>query len=69
VSPSVPGGDTRSTLRAAAAVMRSTAERFDAVLADESRPELEVLTELSREVDELERAMATLERELAGLAP
>jgi hypothetical protein len=34
---------TRPILRAAAAVMRSTADRFDAVLSDESLAEAEVL--------------------------
>ncbi|HZC13873.1 MAG TPA: hypothetical protein VE270_07625 [Thermoleophilaceae bacterium] len=56
--------DTRRALRAAAAVMRSTGDRFDAVLADVSLSEAEALDRLSLEAEELYRAMGTLEREL-----
>ncbi len=40
--------DTRPSLRAAAAVMRSTADRFDAVLSDVSLSEAEALDRLYR---------------------
>jgi hypothetical protein len=48
--------------------MHSTADRFDAVLIDESLSEAEVLDRLALEAEELCRAMETLERELEGLA-
>ena len=60
--------DTRRSLRAAPAVMHSTADRFDAVLIDESLSEAEVLDRLALEAEELCRAMETLDRELEGLA-
>jgi hypothetical protein len=44
--------------------MRSTGDRFDAVLADVSLSEAEALDRLSLEAEELYRAMGTLEREL-----
>jgi hypothetical protein len=59
---------TVPSFRAAAAVMRSTADRFDAVLADESLTEAEVLRRLTLEVDELCRAMSTLDAEIEELA-
>ena len=62
------GGDTLPSLRAAAAVMRSTADRFDAILTEESLTEAEVLDRLALEAEELFRAMGTLDRELEELA-
>ena len=58
----------RRSLRAAAAVMRSTADRFDAVLSGASLSDGEVLGRLALEGEELCRAMETLERELGELA-
>jgi hypothetical protein len=64
MSATMSGSDTRPSMRAAAVVMRSTADRFDAILADGSLTEAEVLRRLELEADELYRAMATLDREL-----
>ncbi len=58
----------RRSLRAAAAVMRSTADRFDAILSDVSLTEAEVLDRLALEAHELCRAMGTLDAELEELA-
>ena len=58
----------RPSMRAAAAVMRSTADRFDDILSDPSLSEAEVLDRLALEADELCRAMGTLDRELEELA-
>ncbi len=60
-------GDTRRSLRAAAAVMRSTADRFDAILSDEALTNAEVLGRLALEIEELYRAMGTLDGELEEL--
>jgi len=51
-------------MRAAAIVMRSTADRFDAILDEPSLTEAEVLRRLELEAGDLYRAMATLDREL-----
>ena len=48
--------------------MRSTADRFDAVLSGASLSDGEVLGRLALEGEELCRAMETLERELGELA-
>ena len=56
--------DTRPSMRAAAIVMRSTADRFDAILDEPSLTEAEVLRRLELEAGDLYRAMATLDREL-----
>ncbi len=58
----------RPSMRAAAAVMRSTADRFDAILYDVSLSEAEVLERLAHEAEELCRAMGTLDAELEELA-
>ncbi len=47
--------------------MRSTADRFDAVLSDVSLSDAEALDRLSLEAEELYRAMETLEAELEEL--
>ncbi len=60
--------DARRSLRAGAAVMRSTADRFDAILSDVSLSEAEALGRLALEADELSRAMGTLDAELEELA-
>lgn len=67
LSATVAESDTRRSLRAAAAVMRSTADRFDAVLSVESLSESEALDRLALEAEELCRAMETLDRELEEL--
>ena len=56
--------DIRRSLRAGAAVMRSTADRFDAILSDLSLSEAEALDRLMLEAEELCRAMGTLDAEL-----
>ncbi len=58
------GSDARPAMRATAAVMRSTADRFDAILADPSLSEAETLRRLALEAEELYRAMGTLDGEL-----
>ncbi len=64
LSPAMAETDTRRSLRGAAAVMRSTADRFDAILSDGSLSEAEVLERLALEAEELYRAMGTLDAEL-----
>ena len=56
--------DIRRSLRAGAAVVRSTADRFDAILSDLSLSEAEALDRLMLEAEELCRAMGTLDAEL-----
>lgn len=68
VSATMAERGTRPSLRAAAAVMRSTADRFDAILSDVSLSEAEVLDRLALEAHELCRAMGTLDAELEELA-
>ena len=49
LSATMADGDIRPSLRAGAAVLRSTADRFDAVLSDASLSEAEVLGRLALE--------------------
>ena len=56
--------DIRRSLRAGAAVVRSPADRFDAILSDLSLSEAEALDRLMLEAEELCRAMGTLDAEL-----
>ena len=67
-SATMADSDTRPSLRAAAAAMRSTADRFDAIPSDVSLSEAEALDRLALESEELCRAMGTLDRELEELA-
>ena len=68
VSATMAERGIRPSMRAAAAVMRSTAGRFDVILSDVSLSEAEVLDRLALEAEELCRAMGTLDRELEELA-
>ncbi len=59
-----PGADVRESLRAAAEVTRATAERMEAILADQSLCEEEAIERVGADVEVFCAAMETLNREL-----
>lgn len=68
LSATMDDSELHPSFRTGAAVMRSTVDRFDAVLSDESLSEPEVLRRLALEAEQLYRAMGTLDRELEEIA-
>jgi hypothetical protein len=56
----------RTAMRDAAQVMRSTADRFDALVAREDLTLHELQAALEEDVAQLDAAMATLVREMGG---